>query len=69
MNAFWFKALVFLSQTKVELKNHREQVSSGPFNGFLYALKAPEFKMQCPKQQCFSQIYMHRRLNSKIKAL
>jgi hypothetical protein len=69
MNAFWSQALVYLSQTKVELKSHREQVSSGPFNRFLYALKAPESKMQYPKQQGFSQHYMHRRLNSKIKAL
>jgi hypothetical protein len=34
----------------VELKNHREQVSNGPYNRFLYALKAPESKRQYPKR-------------------
>jgi hypothetical protein len=34
----------------VELKNQREQVSNGPYNRFLYALKAPESKRQYPKR-------------------
>jgi hypothetical protein len=34
----------------VELKKPREQVSNGPYNRFLYALKAPESKRQYPKR-------------------
>jgi hypothetical protein len=34
----------------VELKKHREQVFSSPYNRFLYALKAPESKRQYPKR-------------------
>jgi hypothetical protein len=34
----------------VELKKPREQVSTGPYNRFMYALKAPESKRQYPKR-------------------
>ncbi len=34
----------------VELKNKREQISNGPYNRFVYALKAPESKRQYPKR-------------------
>jgi hypothetical protein len=34
----------------VELKAQREQISNGPYNRFIYALKAPESKKQYPKR-------------------
>ena len=34
----------------VELKKSREQVLEGPYNRFIYALKAPESKRQYPKR-------------------
>jgi hypothetical protein len=34
----------------VELKKSKAQVSNGPYNRFLYALKGPESKIQYPKR-------------------
>ncbi len=40
----------------VELKKSREQVLEGPYNRFLYALKAPESKRQYPKRL---EVFLH----------
>lgn len=40
----------------VELKKSKEQVSNGPYNRFLYALKAPESKRQYPKRL---EVFLH----------